>query len=165
MSRLDEQVQQALEKYGDDIDEILETLKKQAMGVTFALVPGLRDKPKNATLAAIGLEVELKPDGSPRCCGSCKQPILIQPPAVWEVYKTRPDIRALEGMLEHIAGRAKQRAAEKIDPVIIVQFGDIDSTEQTSEERVSVVKDMGEVKNELNGSPDRTPEPKVKLGL
>jgi hypothetical protein len=171
MRRLDEKVQQSLDKYSESIDELFEIMLDEARGTLFVVSPKMdaRAKPKQHQADFVAVAEEVEQDGKEaRVCKSCRQIILKEPRVEWEVYKRKPDIPAAKNLMEQIAGRAKQREQETVDPVIIVQFGDIDSESPvnvTSEERVSEVEGVGEVKNDVNGSPTRTPEPEIKLGL
>lgn len=114
-------VEEVLERGLESLDEIWEMLVDEAKGVHCLVFPGLpkRDKPKGK-LIATAAEVE-------KVCTKCKQPVLIDPPVVWEVWKTRRDTVTLKWLAEQLVGRAKSREVEKFDPEIIVVFGDIDS--------------------------------------
>jgi len=125
-----EQVQKVLDKGVEQLDDIFDALLDEANGVFFTVSPQLpsRAKPKvhQAEFVSNADEVE-------KVCKTCKQPILKQPRGVWEVWKSRRDGSTLRFLYDQLAGKSKTRDTEKIDPEIILVFGDIDSNPVSGE--------------------------------
>lgn len=147
LSKSEERVKQVIDRSVEELDEIYDMLMDEAKGVHFAVAPHLpgrmKPKPAQAEKVALGDEVE-------RVCKACKQPILKEPPVVWEVWKEKRDGALLKFLLEWAAGKSRTRESEKTDTEIYVVFGDIDSLpsgETTTKNEV----------NELKGSHPRTP--------
>lgn len=144
VSKLDTRVQEVIDKGVDQLDDIFEMLMDEAKGVYFLVSPKLpgREKPKGNLAEFVSLADEVE-----SVCKKCKQPLLKNPPVVWEVWKKQRDSILLKYLYDQLAGRSKARETEKVDPEIIVVFGDIDS-----EERAATTNEV----KELEGSPPRT---------
>lgn len=158
----EQKVQQVLDRGIQDLDKIYDWLMEEAEGVCFAVSPHTdpRAKPKPHLADFVA-----KADAVEKVCKACKQPILKQPPEVWEVFKEKRDASLLKWLADQLIGKAQMRQGDKIDPEIIVVFGDIDSQQDIESGAIEERKSD----TEINGSPDRiselTLDKEVKLGL
>ena len=136
-------------------DEILELLYEEAKGSYFALSPYNKRSPKDSDLISEEAAVVRKE------CRVCRRPFFKEPVEIWQVWKKRPDTGALKYLYDHVVGKAKQKAQEEVDPEIIVVFGDIDTVGSGATSK--------SIANEMQGSPNRTPnksrELDKKLGI
>lgn len=113
-----DKVQEVHEKALEKLDELWDLMYQQAQGVFVLVSPKARRAPEGATHVGSVEMVE-------ECCPKCKQP-KTDPREVWEVYKLAPDSTMLKYLHDQLAGRAAQKAAERVDPELHIYFGDIE---------------------------------------
>lgn len=153
-SKADQRVQDVLDRGVEYLDEILDMLLDEAKGVHFVVSPRAQGGAgRKAKLVTQADEVE-------KTCKTCKQPILKEPRVEWEVWKERRDGPMLKFLYEQMVGRAKQRESQKIDPEIVVVFGDIDSVEGVEAREQGSRNEVKEIK----GSHPRTGDD-IGIGL
>jgi hypothetical protein len=124
----DESVKHVTERGLDELDALFDSMLEAAKGYLFVIHPDTQEKdfPRNADLVGRGEEVS-------KACKQCQKT-----GRTWLVFRSRPDLPMQKYLFDHLAGKAAQKAAEKVDPVINVYFGDIEcegeATPRTPEE-------------------------------
>jgi len=155
-----EKVNRVQEKGLQRLDELFDALWEQAQGVMFLVTPTNRKNtlPKNADKEDVGSIID-------HICPKCNQPVLVEPPVIYEVWKERRDSGLLKYLFDQQVGRSSQKDKDVVDPEIIIVFGDIDSDELNFESNNKIQKLA-----ELNNTPqsltaqDAT-EPSEQFGL
>lgn len=123
-----EKVNRVQEKGLQRLDELFDALWEQAQGVSFLVTPTNRKntQPKDADKTDEGYIVD-------HICAKCKQPVLVEPIVMYEVWKERRDSGLLKYLFDQQVGRSSQKDKDVVDPEIIIVFGDIDSDESPNE--------------------------------
>lgn len=118
------QLQKVQEKGLRKINELFDALWEEAQGVRFLVTPTNRRNtlPKNADKEGEGYVVD-------HICAKCRQPVLKEPPELYEVWKERRDSMLLRYLYDQQVGKSGQKDKEVIDPEIIIVFDAIDSIE------------------------------------
>ena len=109
------------EKGFGQLEEIFDIMMGEAMGTAILVAPTVRknENPKNADFVAEAVKVR-------KVCKTCGQPVTDNPPEIWEVWQTRPDTGLLKYLYDHLVGKATMKEEDKIDPIIMITFSDID---------------------------------------